>query len=75
MYCKVKIIIKFCIKLLHNLKSFFSLHINMSESVSLLFHRYGCVEVVWRTSLALELVISTENMFLTRFQQESAWQE
>lgn len=73
-YFNVKIWVKFFL-LLGSLLFFIFLHKAKMECVSPLFHRYGCVEVAWRTSLALELVISTGNMFHTRFPQESAWRE
>lgn len=73
-YFNVKIWVKFFL-LLGSLFFFIFLHKAKIECVSPLFHRSGCVEVAWRTSLALELVISTGNTFHTRFPQESAWQE
>lgn len=73
-YFNVKIWVKFFL-LLGSLFFFIFLYKAKIECVSLLFHRSGCVGVAWRTSLALELVISTGNMFHTRFPQESAWQE
>lgn len=69
--------VKIWVKLFYYLEvfSFSFSSIKPRLNVALLFHRCGCVEVAWRTSLALELVISTESMFHTRFPQESAWQE